>query len=56
MTLHNTSDDLVRIGHGDIIGHIKEATYGTCAFLTWNEENKTLQVKSNQDAFKDIKG
>ena len=43
----------VHIRPRDVIGYVKEATYGTCAFLAWDEEHRKLLVKSslveNQD-------
>ena len=47
LSLFNISNGMVQIKPGDILGHVIEATYGTCAFLAWNEENKTLRVKSS---------
>ena len=47
LPLHNTSDFPVQIRRGEILGQVKEATYGVCAFLAYDEEKKKILVKSS---------
>ena len=47
LPLQNISDFTVQINRGEILGYVKEATYGVCAFLAWDEEKKKILVKSN---------